>query len=391
MYSKLKTIRTAGFLAAVLLAPIAVIAEDMSTQGRNHQDRNKPHARRQLVVTTQGPLWPPSTFVDSNGDFVVLGNILTKMPSGKIEAVPGAALVSKNTKPPLDANGREDFSNFMAAPYQVIRRLDLRRGSKDLDIELYTPSYGPPKGNFGGGPRIPMEGDSRYNLNPIPTPCPELFPAASQEYTYTRPSFPVKDYPILGFQGDQVAYDVDTGAPYDPKTRSGPSCGLGCSGEDMLDERSDKPVTLGDWVRARGEMEVTLTRYDHRVKAYTAARFKFKLRNLLPRSLYTFWALRQSVFTFGHLPGPYGLPSSVMTDDDGNAEYTVELNNPFPDRAKDPNGHRVVGVEMEYHPDQQNWGACGERWGIGFRILSWFDFLPDGSRDLSNLVTRERT
>ncbi|HET9220598.1 MAG TPA: hypothetical protein VFR18_26705 [Terriglobia bacterium] len=366
--------------------PMLIWAGDARDQFHGHENTR---AHRTLVVTTQGPPWPPSTVTDANGDFVVVGTILTEVSPGNVQPMQGAALVSKHTVPPLNAAGMEDFSNFLGAPHKVIRKLDLRRGSRDLAIQLFTPSYGPPKGNFGGGGRIPMAGETRYNLNAIPSPCPEVFPAASQAYTYKRPAFALHEYPIDGFQGDQVAYDVDTGEPYDPRTRTGPSCGPGCLGESEIDERSSKPITLGRWLRAKGEMDITLTRYDRRVKAFTAARFNFEFSGLIPNSMYTLWALRQRVFTFGSMPGPFKLPSSVISDDQGNAWFEVEINNPFPDRALDPEGKRIIGVELSYHPDQQNWGACGEKWGVGYRTMNWFDMLPDGSRDLSNLVTRK--
>jgi hypothetical protein len=347
-----------------------------------------PVVKRKLVRTTQGPLWPPSTVTDQNGNFVVIGQVLTEIKPGNIAPVRGMALVSKDTVPPLDAQGKEDFSNFFGAPHKVLRPLDLTPGSEDLRIVLYTPSYGPTKGNFGGGGRIPMDGESRYNLNAIPLPCPELFPTSSQAYTYKRQSFPLHQYPILGFQGDQVAYDIETGNTYDPKAKSGTGCGAGCSGENSIDSRLAEPITLGRWLEAKGEMKIALTRYDARVSAYTAARFDFKFHNLLPKSLYTLWAVRENVFSQGRMPGPFALPSAMITDENGNAEFSTELQNPFPDRLQDEGGVRLIGVEISYHPDYQNWGACPEKWGVGYRVLNWFDFLPDGTRDLSQFITR---
>lgn len=347
-----------------------------------------PTAKRKLNITTQGPPWPPSTVVDKDGNFVVVGTVLTETEPGVIVPIPNAAaLVSKDTIPPLDANGTEDFTNFFGAPYKIIRRLDLMPGSTDLNIELYTPSIGPVTGEFGGGPRVPMEGESPYNLNMTPSPCPEVFPSTSQLTDFKRRSYPLHQYPIRGFQGDQVAYDINTDEPYDPMTRSGSGCGVGCSGENEIDFRREKPIILGEWLKARGRFKIKLTRYDEQVGGYTAAKFNLKFRGLLPKSVYTAWALRENVLTQGRLPGPLGIPSVFVTDEYGNADFNTELPNPFPTRTDDEEGLRVVGIEISYHPDYQNWGACAEAFGVGYRLFSWFDILPDGSRDLENLIT----
>lgn len=360
-----------------------------ASSGYGHGDyRGAPGAKRDFNVTTQGPFWPPSTVVDKDGNFVVVGTVLKKDKSGTVVPVPNqAALVSKNTVPPLDSNGVEDFTNFVSAPYDVIRYLDLGPRGRDRKIELFTPSFGPSKGSFGGGPRIPKEGESPYNLNMIPSPCPEIFPASSQEYNFTRGSYPLHQYPVLGFQGDQVAYDADTGAAYDPMTRSGPGCEAGCSGESMVDFARDEPITLGEWLKAKGDFKVQLTRYSGKAGGYTAAKFQLNFKRLLPNSVYTAWALKQRVFSQGRFPGPLGVPNVFTSDEFGNAEMTVELPNPFPDRNIDEEGLRLIGIEVSYHPDAQNWGACGEKHGVGYRIFNWFDMKPDGSRDFEHLVT----
>lgn len=147
-------------------------------------DSGAPSATVVLPSGTQGPLWPPSEAANSDGDFVVVGNIIAEHQPGAVFPAPGAAVVSKNTVPPLDANGVEDFSNGFSnvtTPYTVIRQLDLSPGSPDLDMVLYTSSFGPASGNFGDGPRIPAQGVSQYNLNPFPPVCRALFPGSSQE------------------------------------------------------------------------------------------------------------------------------------------------------------------------------------------------------------------
>lgn len=354
---------------------------------RASADRPATQARRSLETTTQGPPWPPSTLTDTNGDFVVVGNVLTEVAPGVIAPLPGqAALVSKNTVPPL-VGGREDFSNPFGAPYNVLRALNLNPGSPDLAMVLHTPSFGPPRGAFGGGPRIPMLGDSPYNLNMVPDTCPELFPGNPQSALFQRPAFGLHEYPILGFQGDHVAYDLDTGAPYDPHSSSGPGCGAGCPGENETDRRRSTPITLGEWLRARGQVEFRLVRYSHAAGGFTAARVELRMTGLLPHSVYTVWGIRQNVLTQGRQPAPLALPGLFVTDERGNGSLVTEIPNAFPARATDERGMRLVGVEVSYHPDYQNWGACAERFGVGYRVLRWFDFRPDGSRDLDFLQT----
>jgi hypothetical protein len=373
-----KSLIAGALLGAVAMPPAA---------GADELRAAVTHARRSFETTTQGPPWPPSTLTDVHGDFVVVGSVLTQIAPGVIVPVPRqAALVSKNTVPPLNG-GVEDFSNPFGAAYQLVRALDLRPGSADLAMVLHTPSFGPPRGSFGGGPRIPMTGDSPYNLNMVPDTCADLFPGASQSAVFKRPSFPLHEYPIPGFQGDQVAYDADTGEPYDPHASSGPGCGAGCPGENDVDRRRSTPITLGEWLRARGEVDFRLTRYNAAAGGFTAARVEVRLRGLLPHSVYTAWGIRENVLSQGRQPAPLALPGLVVTDERGTASLVTEIPNPFPARAGDVRGLRLVGIEISYHPDYQNWGACAERFGVGYRALRWFDILPDGSRDLDDLRT----
>ncbi len=377
--------KTRGIRILMLMTfPVLAVAQQHSAA--NHGNV----AVRSFNVTTQGPLWPPSTLVDENGDFIVVGQILKEISPGVIAPVPGgAALVAKETIPPL-TNDIEDFSNPLAAPYQVIRSLDLSARSRDRDMVLFSPSFGPVSGAFGGGPRIPMEGESEYNLNQVGSVCPEAFAAASQASAFKRPSFPLHQYPILGFQGDQVAYHVDTGEPFDPMTSTGAGCESGCTGENRIDSRRQQPVTLGEWVSARGKMKISLVNYDRRQGGFTAAKFALKFQRLLPDSVYTVWGIRENVLTQGSSPAPLKLPGLFLTDKHGSGEFTAVVENAFPERSEDSEGLRIVGIEISYHPDYQNWGACPERFGIGYRAMSWFDFLPDGGRDLSDFITYSR-
>jgi hypothetical protein len=303
-----------------------------------------------------------------------------------------ALLVSKDTVPPLDSSGKEDFTNPIGAPYKVIRTLDLRPGSPDLNLELYTLSYGPFEGDFKGGPRIPRSGENRYNLNMARPSCVEVFPVASQRYNFTRPSYPLHRAPINGFNGDQIAYDVDTGLPIDPHLKSGPGCGGGCPGENEADHRRDTPITLGEWLKAKAEVTITLTRFNEQVDAYTAARFEFKFKDMLPNSVYTIWAVRLNAMLphpEERLPTPCGVPNVVTTDDKGNATFSTELMNPFPDPATDQQGMRVMVLAVIYHSDFQNWGSCPAHFGPGVDVHQVFNSSADGTMNITDFVTKQ--
>src|SRR5690242_21774164 len=119
MYRTAKALGTGAIVALIASAIVAQQAhanDDDSWRGSG----NAAQATRTLINTTQGPLWPPSTVTDKDGNFVVVGSILTQTRPGVVTSVTGAALVSKDTVPPLDANGREDFSDPMAAPYKIL-------------------------------------------------------------------------------------------------------------------------------------------------------------------------------------------------------------------------------------------------------------------------------
>ena len=329
---------------------------------------------------TQGPFWPPGIVLDEHGDYIVIGNVLTQIAPGVVIPVPGAALVSKNTVPPLDENGREDFSNPLGAPYDVIRPLDLSPGSPDLDMVLYASSFGPIEGDFGGGPRMPKEGENAFNLNqtmPGEEICPELFPAASQ-LDFIRESFPLHQVPIYGFRGDGVAYDNDTGAASPAQERP-------------IDVRSSEPITLGRYLDGERRLTIRLTDWDHAVGAFTAAQFNFRFRGLLPNAVYHVSLLRTQLFDPRPNPGnPTHLTVSNMfvTDERGNAQITRTIPNPVPDPATDDAGLRVIGAVGAYHSDMQNWGGCPGRYGSSVDTHAFFNSFADGLMDFTDFVTK---
>ena len=346
----------------------------------------------ELPNTTQGPPWPPSEVMDADGNFIVVGFLLTEVAPGVVAPISGAAIVSKDTVPPLRPDGTEDVSNWFGAPYQILRHLDLRPGSPDLDLMLHSNSFGPAEGDFGGTPRIPREGESAYNLNGIFTVCPELFPTGAQGELYGRPSLPLHQVPIWGFQGDQVAYDAVTGEPYDPATRTGAGCpATGCPGEDTLNQRRTTPITLGEWLRARGDVRISLQSFDQQAGGHTQASFDFRFRSMIPNAVYTVWAVRAQT---GPLPGqlqrrvaPLGIPNVFITDAKGNATASFVARNPFPDPATDTRGLRITGFNIVFHSDYQNWGTCFGRFGPGTDVQAQLSSFALADFDVTDFVT----
>lgn len=321
-----------------------------------------------LTATTVGPPWPPSEVTDANGDFTVIGSIL-EIEDGNGNCFlgpPRAVVVSKETVPPLGPGGKEDFSNPFGACHDVLRELDLNEGSPDLDMVLHTSSFGPVTGDFGGGPRIPREGDNTYNLNALPPLCPELFPTADQQ-GYMRDAFPLHETPIWGFTGDNQRYDTETGDRI-------PTVEL------LRDQRPrSEPITLGDWIKAdqRSLVKVKLTDYDPQQGAFTAAEFSFVFKDLIPNAVYTIWGTRlvtvQGLLTLQNprppgeeivLPGPLFLPNVFSTDDKGKAAFRGKVENPFPSLQGPDALLRTVRISVAYHPTYQNWGACFGIYGL---------------------------
>jgi hypothetical protein len=379
--------------------PPPVVFGGLITSTEKMRTYGPPTLHVKLSPTTQGPTWPPAAQCDGNGDFILVGSVLTEVSPGKIVPVPrGAVIVSKDTIPPLNEQGKEDFSNPFGAPYKVIRNLDLSPGSRDLDLVLHSVSWGPFEGDWGGGaPRMPRLGESKYNLNSFATKgltSPELFPSASQRRSYTRASFPLHKVPIMGFQGDQVAYDVDTGDPYTPVFRGGSGCPPeGCGGEDVINFRRQEPITLGEWLRAEVWLTITLCNFKRTngpYGVYTAARFDVQARNLLPNSFYTIMMIRSSQFhpsPLQKIPDASVLPNAMITDWQGTARSSRVIPNAFPDPATDDAGLRIVGVGIGFKPDFAIWGAYPFRLNPGADIHAQVTSFADGTRELTSFIT----
>lgn len=362
-------------LTMSLFGSIHAYATQPTTSTDTHDSKAPRSHHLSLTSSTQGPFWPPSEFMDENGDFVLVGNILTRSPDGYVFPRWGAAIISKDTVPPLDGNGREDFSNEFAAPYHIIRELDL--SGPDQDIALYSLSFGPSNGDFGGGARIPQQGESLYNLNSGERACPELFPVSdAQANHYTKNSFAINRVPVWGFQGDHIQYAADTGLEEDPFDATGPGCYEGCSGENAVDSRDTAPYTLGQHLAANGKLSVKLKDWSRHLDAYTAATFTFKFKDLQPNRVYSIWAIRSHAMLPApqtRRPDPLGLPNMLIADSRGKAKVSFTVSNPFPLPAHDPNLNRIQGIAVGLNSAMQTWGACADRLGPGITIHGVFN------------------
>ena len=268
-----------------------------------------------LSLTTQGPTYPPSEIMDADGNFVVIGRInrpaadggLAVRAGGRSDVAGahgnlsgwGAAIVSPASPlPPFGTN----------APYEIVRELDLQAlSAADRAMVLHT--------------------------LPVPLPCNNyamLFAPQQQGWggTHARPSYPLHEVPI-------------------PDLRP----------EDGRSVR--EPITLGDWLRARGELEVSVAA-DGR-----SATFAFAFSGLVPRSLYTMMSLREHDFDPGGptRPGPLGVPNAFLTADDGSARYRATLPNPFP--AGGAARNRIVNVVLLWMSYQVNYGGAMAIFGLG--------------------------
>jgi hypothetical protein len=266
------------------------------------------------VNVTQGPLWPPSEIADKEGNFLLIHGFILKEIDGSVERVPnsGGVIVSKNTVPPLNTDGQEDFSNPIGAPYEIIRELDLSPRSKDGDIELYSSSCGPWLGDFGGGsPRVPRIGESQYNLNAIPQLIKGLTPEDFQNPNFHVPSFPLNQTPIWHL--DQIPVDIAIGVPSEGRAP---------------DFRNRPPITLRDYLRGRGRVKITLTRYDRAARSFTSAVFDFSVDHLLPHSVYSVFAVRLATLEGLRTPDPLAIPNTFVTDGAGTARVAYEILTP---------------------------------------------------------------
>jgi len=219
-----------------------------------------------LSVTTQGPSYPPSEVMDTQGNFIVIGHQNLPGEGGGVEKAWGAAIVSSDTEvPPFGVN----------LPYKVEKELDLEAIMDERHEELVLCTL------------------------PIPLPCNnypmEFAPEQKRSMDYDRPSLPFHQAHIPDFR------------PEDGR-------------------KLQSPITLRQWIRAEGKLTVT-TGEDAGTGIFE---FEFKnlipdslytVMSLREKDLNPTEPTR---------PGPLGIPNVFVTDQNGDATYRAEMPHPFP-------------------------------------------------------------
>ncbi|WP_417280973.1 hypothetical protein [Celeribacter sp.] len=270
-------------------------------------------AKLDLTPTTQGPLYPPSEICDGEGNFVVVGRIC----DGHGGPDWGGAIVSPHTIPPAFGE---------AGRYDILRRFDPTNPPADLADEVL------------------------WTL-PLPLACnnyPMLFaPKQAPDAHHTR----------------RASAPLHTA--YVPDARP----------EDGL--REIAPITLGNWLKAKGKLEVSLSA-DRR-----KALFEMEFSHLVPNSVYTVMSLRQHDLRpeAPTRPGPLGIPNVFITDGHGNGQFEAVLPDPFPDPSR-PGANRIINVILLYMSTRMSYGGAIGLHGLGADIHAQLKLTEPAFSDL---------
>jgi len=273
-----------------------------------------------LSVTTQGPTYPPSEVMDKDGNFIVIGRVNRETANG-VSTNWGQAIVTPDSPVPT-------FGDQL--PYEIVRELDLNTGSADLNKVLYTLPLPLPANNY---PIV---------FAPEQLPNPEdLVTRSCAFHEATPPDFRIED-------------------------------GL----------REMQPVLLGDWIKARGQVTISLTNNGK------SARFDVECENLIPDSLYTIMSLRETdldPIRGPTRPGPLGIPNVLITDKNGSGHLWAELPDPFPEKES-PNSNRVINIILLWMSTRMSNGGALGRHGLGgdvhaqlkMQVPSFYEFTTKG-------------
>lgn len=187
---------------------------------------------------------------------------------------------------------------------------------------------------------------------------------AAEQVLYTLPlPLPANNYPML-FAPQQCP---------DAHERRQPSHPLHLApipdARPQDGRREIAPITLGQWMKARGELAVTVA------DNARSALFEFSFEHMVPDSLYTVMALRQRDLdpAAPTRPGPLGIPNAFITDSAGRARYWARLPHPFPD-PNEPGANRLVNVVVLYMSAQMCHGGAIGLYGLGGDIHAQLKF-----------------
>jgi hypothetical protein len=242
--------------------------------------------------------------------------VVGKLPEESGAMPWGGAIVSARTRlPPYG----------QVAPYTIVQRIDLDDLKELSSLVFYTLPLPLPVNNY------PM------------LFAPEQRPSAHFE---RRPSYPLHQAPV-------------------PDARPGDG------------RRPTDPITLGQWMTARGYLDVTVSA-DER-----SARFDFEFEHLVADSLYTVMALRQHDLNPERptRPGPLGIPNAFVTDSRGRASFWAELPDPFPSPQRS-GANRLVNIVVLYMSAQMSYGGAIGLFGLGGDIHAQLKFKEAMFQDL---------
>lgn len=153
-------------------------------------------------------------------------------------------------------------------------------------------------------------------------------------------NIPYRQVPLIaGMDGvRQTLPGMDTFPPNPfPPTRSQP----------------DAPITLGDWLKAQGDMTIQCYRDG-------SAKVKAHFRNLIPHGLYSVHATWKTTMpgtnqvTFA--PVAFGgIPNLMVAGEEGSADFERKLN--YCPKYPSPDGSDIMFVDVGYHLDGTAYGA----------------------------------
>jgi len=220
-----------------------------------------------------------------------------------------------------------------------------------------------------------------FNPNgPDPLPLTPATPgstilASIQDPFFDRPNFPPTDPLLVNVQLRDVATWV---APPNLQNRAAlaPHLNVPTLAYSQAEPTSLTPITLEDWFKAKGKMQIKCEEDGNSVK--------IKFKGLIPNRLYTVWALwvilDENDPRHGIWPQPLGgVPNVYMTDKDGDATFERKLNFcPLEAAENGVNGNVLLTIATHLHSDGVAYGglpapiAAGSPPGIVLHaVLEW--------------------
>jgi hypothetical protein len=204
--------------------------------------------------------------------------------------------------------------------------------------------YGQPRWYFGaplGSPGGPAgEHVAEYNPGGDPIPLSADTPCDAVLATQIHPSSPYYDPELVNIPLNEVPITVNG---------AGDTASLPPISEAGITEQSrslpNDPVTLGDWLGARGRAKIRCAGED-------SARIRIKFRGLVPNALYTLWGFME-LPEGGVGPRPLGgVPNAFVPNANGSGSFDRALN--FCPLADDS---PLLDIVLALHTDGSIFGA----------------------------------